>query len=124
MVDDTARDRAIYHALKAADEVAAALQARLIEEHRADPYRTAAHNPVMQGAVFEVARDRAAAEHGLCDAAGHWLERHGSSVDGPAALPVSGIWRYWPCHLAFLPMALPASGWCGRCAASSGFRSR
>jgi len=28
MVDDTARDRAIYHALKAADEVAAALQAR------------------------------------------------------------------------------------------------
>jgi hypothetical protein len=37
MVDDTARDRAIYHALKAADEVAAALQAHLIEEHRADP---------------------------------------------------------------------------------------
>jgi len=33
MVDDTARDRAIYHALKAADEVAAALQAHLIEEH-------------------------------------------------------------------------------------------
>jgi hypothetical protein len=26
MVDDTARDRAIYHALKAADEVAAALE--------------------------------------------------------------------------------------------------
>jgi hypothetical protein len=33
MVDDTARDRAIYHALKAADEVAAALQAHLVEEH-------------------------------------------------------------------------------------------
>jgi hypothetical protein len=33
MVDDTARDRAIYHALKAADEVAAALQSHLIEEH-------------------------------------------------------------------------------------------
>ncbi len=45
MVDDTARDRAIYHALKAADEVAAALQAHLIEEHRADPDRTAAQNP-------------------------------------------------------------------------------
>jgi hypothetical protein len=30
MVDDAARDRAIYHALKAADEVAAALQAHLI----------------------------------------------------------------------------------------------
>jgi hypothetical protein len=44
MVDDTARDRAIYHALKAADEVAAALQAHLIEEHGADPDRTAAHN--------------------------------------------------------------------------------
>jgi hypothetical protein len=41
MVDDTARDRAIYHALKAADEVAAALQTHLIEEHGADPERTA-----------------------------------------------------------------------------------
>jgi hypothetical protein len=45
MVDDTARDRAIYHALKAADEVAAALQAHLIEEHGADLDRTAARNP-------------------------------------------------------------------------------
>jgi hypothetical protein len=45
MVDNTARDRAIYHALKAADEVAAALQAHLIEEHQADPDRTAAQNP-------------------------------------------------------------------------------
>ena len=45
MVDDTARDRAIYHALKAADEVAAALQAHLIEEHGADPDRAAAQNP-------------------------------------------------------------------------------
>jgi hypothetical protein len=41
MVDDDARDRAIYHALKAADEVAAALQTHLIEEHGADPDRTA-----------------------------------------------------------------------------------
>jgi hypothetical protein len=45
MVDDTARDRAIYHALKAADEVAAALQVHLIEEHGADPDRAAAQNP-------------------------------------------------------------------------------
>ena len=45
MVDDTARDRAIYHALKAANEVAAALQAHLIEEHGADPDRTAAQSP-------------------------------------------------------------------------------
>jgi hypothetical protein len=41
MVDDIARDRAIYQALKAADEVAAALQTHLIEEHRADPERAA-----------------------------------------------------------------------------------
>jgi hypothetical protein len=41
MVDDIARDRAIYHALKAVDEVAAALQTHLIEEHGADPERTA-----------------------------------------------------------------------------------
>jgi hypothetical protein len=44
MVDDTARDRAIYQALKAVDEVAAALQAHLIEEHGADPERAAAHS--------------------------------------------------------------------------------
>jgi hypothetical protein len=41
MVDDNARERAIYHALKAVDEVAAALQAHLIEEHQADPERAA-----------------------------------------------------------------------------------
>jgi hypothetical protein len=41
MVDDTARERAIYQALKAADEVAAALQAHLIEEHGGDPDRDA-----------------------------------------------------------------------------------
>jgi len=43
--DDTARDRAIYHALKAADEVAAALQTHLIEEHGADPERAAPQSP-------------------------------------------------------------------------------
>ena len=41
MVDHAARDQAIYQALKAADEVAAALQAHLVEEHGADPERTA-----------------------------------------------------------------------------------
>jgi hypothetical protein len=45
MVDDTARDRAIYQALKAVDEVAAALQTHLIEEHGADPERAAAQGP-------------------------------------------------------------------------------
>jgi hypothetical protein len=42
MVEDIARDRAIYQALKAIDEVAAALQTHLIEEHEADPERAAA----------------------------------------------------------------------------------
>ena len=41
MVDDTARDQAICQALKAADEIAAALQAHLIAEHGADPDRSA-----------------------------------------------------------------------------------
>jgi hypothetical protein len=45
MVDDAALDRAIYHALKAADEVAAALQAHLVEEHDADLDRAAAQSP-------------------------------------------------------------------------------
>jgi hypothetical protein len=44
MVDGIARERAIYHALKAADEVAAALQAHRIEEHQADPERAAAQS--------------------------------------------------------------------------------
>jgi hypothetical protein len=42
MVDDVARERAIYMGLKAVDEVAAALQSHLIEEHGADPERAAA----------------------------------------------------------------------------------
>jgi hypothetical protein len=41
MVENTARDRAIYQALKAVDEVAAALQTHLIEEHGAGPERAA-----------------------------------------------------------------------------------
>jgi hypothetical protein len=41
MVNDAARDRAIYQALKAADEIAAALQAHLVEEHGAGPERAA-----------------------------------------------------------------------------------
>ena len=43
MVDDGARDRAIYHALKAVDEVAAALQAHLIEQHEAGPQPAEEH---------------------------------------------------------------------------------
>jgi hypothetical protein len=36
MVDNTAQEQAIYQSLKAADEVGAALQAHLVEEHGAD----------------------------------------------------------------------------------------
>lgn len=45
MVEDIARERAIYQALKAADEIAAALQTHLIEEHGADPERAAPRSP-------------------------------------------------------------------------------
>jgi hypothetical protein len=41
MAENIAQDRAIYQALKAADEVCAALQAHLVEEHGADPDRAA-----------------------------------------------------------------------------------
>lgn len=39
MVNDVTRDLAVYQALKAIDEVAAALQVHLIDEHGADPER-------------------------------------------------------------------------------------
>jgi len=59
MVDDAARDRAIYHALKAADEVAAALQAHLIEEHNADLDRAATQNPATDSLkLLRQARER------------------------------------------------------------------
>ena len=64
MVDDTARDRAIYHALKAADEVAAALQTHLIEEHGADPERGAPQSPSTNSLkLLRQARERLG--HGL-----------------------------------------------------------
>jgi len=59
MVDDTARDRAIYHALKAVDEVAAALQTHLIEEHGADPEHTAPQGPATNSLkLLRQARER------------------------------------------------------------------
>lgn len=59
MVDDNARDRAIYQALKAADEVAAALQAHLFEEHEADPDRTVAqHHATNSLKLLRQARER------------------------------------------------------------------
>lgn len=59
MVDDTSRDLAIYHALKAADEVAAALQAHLIEEHGADHDRRAAKSAATNSlTLLRQARER------------------------------------------------------------------
>ena len=59
MVNDTAREQAIYQALKAVDEVAAAVQAHLIEEHGADPERAAAHGPASDSlTLLRQARER------------------------------------------------------------------
>lgn len=59
MVADIAREQAIYQALKAADEVAAAVQAHLIEEHGADPDRAAAAGPATNSLkLLRQARER------------------------------------------------------------------
>ncbi|MGO8958451.1 MAG: hypothetical protein ACLQFR_13935 [Streptosporangiaceae bacterium] len=59
MVDDAGRELAIYHALKAVDEVAAAIQAHLIEEHGADPERAAAMSPATNSLkLLRQARER------------------------------------------------------------------
>ena len=56
--DDIARERAIYQALKASDEVAAALRAHLIEEHalaQRGPLRGPLHNSLK---LLRQARER------------------------------------------------------------------
>lgn len=59
MVDDNAREWAIYQALKAADEVAAALQAHLVEEHGGDLERDAAQSPGLPSlTLLRQARER------------------------------------------------------------------
>jgi hypothetical protein len=58
MVDDNARERAIYQALKATDEVAAALQAHLIEEHGADPERAGRGTSTDSFTLLRQARQR------------------------------------------------------------------
>jgi hypothetical protein len=59
MVDDAAQELAIYHALKAVDEVAAAIQAHLIEEHGADPERAAPNSPATNSLkLLRQARER------------------------------------------------------------------
>ncbi len=64
MVDDIARERAIYQPLKAAGEVAAARQAHLIEEHQADLERAAAQSTFTNSlTLLRQARERLG--HGL-----------------------------------------------------------
>ncbi len=59
MADDAARELAIYHALKAVDEVAAAIQAHLIEEHGADHERSAPDGPATNSLkLLRQARER------------------------------------------------------------------
>jgi hypothetical protein len=59
MVDESAREWAIYQALKAADEVAAALQAHLLEEHGGDLDKDAARsNSTDSFTLLRQARER------------------------------------------------------------------
>jgi hypothetical protein len=59
MVDNTAREQGIYQALKAVDEVAAALQAHLVEEHGADLERAAPQGPATDSlTLLRQARER------------------------------------------------------------------
>jgi hypothetical protein len=59
MVDESAQVRAVYQALKAADEVAAALQAHLIEEHGVDLDREASRTSSSDSLVLlRQARER------------------------------------------------------------------
>ena len=59
MVDDNAREQGIYQALKAVDEVAAALQAHLVEEHGADLERSAPQSPATDSlTLLRQARER------------------------------------------------------------------
>ena len=59
MIEDTARDRAVHHALKAADEVAADPQTQRIEERGADLERGAAHSsPTNALKLLRQARER------------------------------------------------------------------
>jgi hypothetical protein len=59
MADETAQELGIYQALKAVDEVAAALQAHLVEEHGADLERSAPEGPATDSlTLLRQARER------------------------------------------------------------------
>jgi hypothetical protein len=96
MADDIARERAIYQALKAAGEVAAALQAHLIEEHKADPERAAAQSTFTNSLkLLRQARERLgqglrAIEAGTIAESDEISLRHQSPSNPPRDIPVSG----------------------------------
>jgi hypothetical protein len=59
MADNNGAEQAVYQALKAVDEVAAALQAHLIEEHGAELERGAGQTPATDSlALLRQARER------------------------------------------------------------------
>jgi hypothetical protein len=59
MADNNRSDQAVYQALKAVDEVAAALQAHLIEEHGAELNHGAGQSPATDSlALLRQARER------------------------------------------------------------------
>ena len=114
MVDDIARDRAIYQALKAADEVAAALQTHLIEEHGADPDRaapkSASTNSLM---LLRQARERLG--QGLrAVGAGNAAESDGISLRNP--LPAAASFQHFDIRVAEAAPSslLPAAAGTGR----------
>jgi hypothetical protein len=87
MVDDAARERAIYQALKATDEVAAALQTHLIEEHGADPDQAAAHSAATNALkLLRQARERLGQGLRAIDA-DSIAETDRISLRNPSALP-------------------------------------
>ena len=65
----------------------------------ADGRAHGSRDSVVPGSFLKRAGDRSAIQHGLCDAARDRLQRQTSGVDRPAALPVSGIWTWWLCHV-------------------------
>ena len=59
MADNNGQELGLYQALKAVDEVAAALQAHLVEEHDADLERSAAQSPATDSlTLLRQARER------------------------------------------------------------------
>jgi hypothetical protein len=96
MVNDIARERAIYQALNAAGEVAAALQAHLIEEHKADPERAATQSTfthslkLLRQARERLAKDCEPSRPTISPGRTRSLCATNDPASGPGDMPVSG----------------------------------